>query len=460
MVSNDASFQNVAQQGTVSTDETVDYTIKVDVRGLHPYSTYYYRFAVQGPNALQYSPTGRSKTTPLPTDAVPKIKIAVTSCANMPHGYFIPYRDIGATEDLDVVLSLGDLIYEYGPSGFPTKTGRVDPSRNPAPNKETESLQDYRQRHAQYRTDPDEQRAFQQHPWIVVWDDHEFADNAWVTGAPHQKSPKVWEVRRNAAARAFHEYMPIRRMEAESSPTSYRIYRRFSYGTLADIIMLDTRMEGRDQQSAKSHRTRRIMSDVQETWLFQALTQSTATWKLIGNQVMFSVLPVPDAVIGMSSLLGDTWEGYPYNRDRLLNHLQNHRVSNVIILTGDFHGAVASDIFANRKGYVPHTGQGSVMTEFVTPSITSDTPAAGSMFKAKAFTEAFRVANPGIKHMDLMHHGYIRFTLGAELARAEFWYATTVKSMTGIMFPGPVLDLHSRQNRITSVHHNQRDRLH
>jgi len=235
-LSDDPGMSRILQRGLTYTNADFDYTVKVDVGRLNPATTYYYQFTARG----ESSPVGRTKTLPL--GSLQSLRFAVVSCSNYPYGFFNAYRAIAARGDLDFVTHLGDYIYEYGNASFGdgTPLGRI-----PSPNKEIITLADYRQRHAQYRTDPDLQQAHRQHPWIVVWDDHETANNAWMGGAENHTPATEgnWGARRAAAAQAWEEWMPVRRnpyLEGD-------IYRSFRFGNLVDLVMLDTRLTGRSQ---------------------------------------------------------------------------------------------------------------------------------------------------------------------------------------------------------------------
>jgi alkaline phosphatase D len=231
LVANDPDLTQVVREGIAWTDGWSDYTVKVDVRGLPSGSTYYYRFEIDEVESV----VGRTRT--LPEGTVDRAQFAVVSCSNHPAGYFNVYRDIALTDDLDAVIHLGDYIYEYGLGQYATehaeKLGRV-----PEPAGEVKTLADYRQRHAQYKADPDSVAMHQRHPLIAVWDDHEIANDAWREGAEnHQDDEGGWQDRRDAAIRAWFEWMPVRGVPKGADT---RIFRRFRYGELLSLIMLDT----------------------------------------------------------------------------------------------------------------------------------------------------------------------------------------------------------------------------
>lgn len=231
-------FNTVAAQGESRCGPATDYTVKVDASGLSADTTYYYRFVCQGIQSM----TGTTRT--LPASGIDPIALAVVSCSNYPQGFFHVYREI-AGRDVAAVLHLGDYIYEY-PDGVYSNEGMTNAhGRKVDPKGEVIALEDYRRRYALYRSDPDLQAVHAAHPFICVWDDHEIANDTWKTGAQnHNDGEGVFEERKQAALKAYHEWLPIR-----DNPAGDRnkIYRSFELGDLATLIMLDTRLVGRDQ---------------------------------------------------------------------------------------------------------------------------------------------------------------------------------------------------------------------
>lgn len=238
----DPAFRRIVRRGATTTNADADYTVKVDADGLSPDTAYFYRFKAGG----MISPAGRTKT--LPVGDVTSVVMAVASCALYSGGHFNAYRDMAALERLDLVLHLGDYIYEYG--GGPDQLGMSIGSkigRAPLPLNEAVTLEDYRKRYACYRTDADLQAAHARAPWIVVWDDHETANDVWKGGAQnHQPNEGAWADRRAASVQAFYEWIPIR-MPAPGKPRE-DISRTFELGNLATIIMMENRHVGRDKQ--------------------------------------------------------------------------------------------------------------------------------------------------------------------------------------------------------------------
>ncbi|MEO1451488.1 MAG: alkaline phosphatase D family protein, partial [Bacteroidota bacterium] len=230
-IARDSLFQQLLIENVFRTDSSRDFTVKIDVEDLQPGQTYYYRFG----HPDNWSPTGRTRTAIVDDPA--SLRFAVVSCNNYQHGYFGAYRVIARMDSLQAVLHLGDYIYE---SLYSTKKKLAD--RRHQPNRETISLADYRERYAQYRSDPDLRAAHQRHPFILVWDDHESSNNSSKDGAQgHQSATEgPWSDRLSAAAQAYYEWLPIR----EGGP----LYRQFKFGQMADLYMLDTRISGRESQ--------------------------------------------------------------------------------------------------------------------------------------------------------------------------------------------------------------------
>ncbi len=396
------NFSPVVKSGTVSTDESRDYTVKVDVDGLSPRTYYYYRFKALGATSL----VGRTKTAP---DAyVDHLRFAFASCANYNGGYFLGYEAIGRRNDLDAVFHLGDYIYEYAASGD---------HRRHEPDKEIIELEDYRMRYSQYRLDQDLRLAHQQYPFITIWDDHEIANDSYRDGAEnHTESTEgPYELRKNRALQAYFEWLPVR--ESGSPMHPYRGWRKISYGGLLDIFVLDTRIEGRDAQAPRTNpaavndTNRSMLGDEQRQWLLSELAQSTAQWKVLAQQVMFA----PLYAFGQP-LNPDQWDGYPGERNRLLRHILDNGIQNVVVITGDIHSSWANDVPLNRNNYVSSTGEGSVVVEFITPGITST---ASSLLNS--VSGLVLQNNPYIKFVDFSRQGYVVLDITDAQAQGD-WY--------------------------------------
>ncbi len=239
IVARNRDLTDVVKTGVVEATEARDYTVKADVTGLRAGAPYFYGFrAGQAQSAV-----GATRT--LPRGRLDQLKLAVVSCASYPHGYFNAYAALAAREDIDAVIHLGDYIYEYGVDGYGGQTG-VQLGRVPLPNVECTRLQDYRARHAQYKLQPELQAAHAIAPWIVVWDDHETANDSFTTGAEnHQTNEGEWANRKRAALQAYYEWMPIR--EPEAGRAFEAINRSFQFGDLFTLIMLETRLLARTE---------------------------------------------------------------------------------------------------------------------------------------------------------------------------------------------------------------------
>ncbi len=237
-VASDPQFMQLVNSGVVSTSAKRDYTLKVDAQGLEPGSAYFYRFLSEG----IISPVGQTRT--LPEGAVESFRIGVASCSNYPQGYFNVYRHM-ADSDLDLVLHLGDYIYEYAEGVYANAVATEELGRQVEPATEILTVEDYRMRYGLYRTDPDLQAVHARHPFICVWDDHELANDSWKDGAEnHNQGEGDFQARMTAARQAYHEWLPIRTaISGDQGP----IFRSFKVGGLADLIMLDTRLHGRDR---------------------------------------------------------------------------------------------------------------------------------------------------------------------------------------------------------------------
>ena len=287
----DPEMTRIVASGHAATDASKDFTVKIDVGGLSAGATLYYQFRAMG----SLSRIGRTRT--LPSGQVESAKFGVVSCANYPNGFFHVYREIAERSDLDAVLHLGDYIYEYGATGYASQHAEAL-GRIPQPENELHSLRDYRQRHGQYKSDPDSQAMLASLPLIAVWDDHELANDGWRDGAEgHSEDEGEWAARRDAAIQAYFEWMPIR---GKPKGKKTRIFREFRYGDLASLIMLDTRFHGRDPQpyvgkdvtkdsivAAMGDPKRRMLGSKQERWLRKRLKRASGTtWQGSGQQVL------------------------------------------------------------------------------------------------------------------------------------------------------------------------------
>ncbi|MDM0078108.1 alkaline phosphatase D family protein [Variovorax sp. J2P1-59] len=451
-VASDANFGAIVARGSIGSGPEQDYTVKVDATGLQPASVYFYRFFL----GSEASPVGRTKT--LPVGNVSQLRLGVVSCSNFPAGYFNVCADLAKRTDIDVVLHLGDYIYEYGELGYASQLA-IAIDRESQPSREILSLDDYRQRHRQNRSDPDLIALHAKLPVIAVWDDHDIANNAWSGGAENHApaSEGSFAERSAAATQAFREWLPVRMPDAANLR---KIYRSFDFGTLASLHMLDTRLIGRDEQvtldtylaGGASAPSRQLLGAEQSGWLSTRLSTSPATWQLLGSQVLMARMEIPlsvasafnaqtlgDFVLAQSTpealrndeqraLLAqrrvpynlDAWDGYPAARESVLAAARSMG-KNLVSLAGDTHNAWASNL-------TDDSGQ-RVGVEFATASISSPgfervLPLIGNTVLSDAFPRMVK----DLRYAETSKRGYLVLTLTPAEARADFMEISTVLS--------------------------------
>lgn len=440
-VADDPNFINVVQSGQTLALAARDYTVKLDIGNLLPGRTYYYLFTAVD----AVSPSGRTRTLPSGSQAQ-HLRIAVASCSNHAAGVFNAYRRIAERADLDLVLHLGDYLYEYGDGQY----GSLRPTE---PASEILTLTDYRTRHAQYKRDADLQEAHRQHPFVPIWDDHESANDAWQGGAQNHDPATEgrWAARRRAALQAYYEWMPVREPADRA-----QAQRSFRLGTLAEVAMLETRLSARSQQLEGKipvpglglgftasgpflDPDRTLLGPAQEAWLDQTLRTSPARWKLLGQGTMLAQLKAvgrPNAEGGGLFVNPDQWDGYPPARERLFDSIAAAAGGNVVVLTGDIHSAWANDLARDPNnpdpstgGYDPATGAGALAVEFVTTSITSPSLVPDP---DGALTRLVQSQNPHVRHVNLNDRGYLLLDIDPERIVGEFWRIDTVAAPSGV----------------------------
>ncbi|MER8047096.1 alkaline phosphatase D family protein [Streptomyces sp. NPDC094032] len=415
----DERFTKGVRRGTTAAHSEFDHTVHVEVAGLAPGRVYFYRFRA-GPWT---SRTGRTRTAPAPGARASRLRLAAVSCQAYPDGYFTAHRHL-AQEDLDVVFHLGDYIYEY-----PIDSTAADRHYKPGtlPDvfaHETLTLEDYRLRYALYKSDPDLIAAHAAHPFVVTWDDHETEDNYADDIPQNDVPPEEFLIRRAAAYRAYWENQPLRAPQRPTGPDA-RLYRRLTFGTLAQFDVLDTRQYRSDQAYGDGWQVpgpaiddpeRTLTGAAQERWLIDGWRDSKALWNVVPQQVMFAerrTLPTAGYKLSM-----DAWDGYRASRQRVLAGAAATGVDNLLVLTGDVHVAFAADIKADFRDPASRT----VGTELVTTSIASGRNGADKPANHATLLQA----NPHLKFYN-GRRGYVTVTLGRDSARADF---RTVSAVT------------------------------
>lgn len=428
-VATDRRFRRVVSSGSTTTGPGRDHTVKVEAGGLSPATRYYYRFLYDG----VAGPTGRTRTAPAAWSSPDRLRFGVVSCANLQAGWFSAYRHLADRDDLDAVIHLGDYLYEYAPGEYGYGRSNVD-VRPHEPPREMVALADYRQRHAQYKRDPDLQRLHARVPFVVTWDDHEVANDQWRAGAEnHQPDEGDYLARRAAAHRAYDEWMPVRLGGTADVGDGTRLYRRLRFGTLAELSMLDLRSY-RDQQAAQpappvpstdggvSDPARTVTGDAQMAWLKESLAGDRAQWKLVGNPVMIAPVvfpPLPAELSrGVNDVTGllpedglpynvDQWDGYTADRREVFRFLADNGITDTVFLTGDIHSGWACDLPLDAGTYPLSP---SVATEFVGTSVTSnnlkDITGSPPRTTSIGVETAIKTANRHVKYLNFDDHGY------------------------------------------------------
>ncbi|KRA66585.1 alkaline phosphatase [Caulobacter sp. Root655] len=476
-VATDAAFKTIVKQGRATADAARDHTVKVDVVGLKPATDYFYRFR----QTVNGKPTGKpitGRTRTLPVGPTKDAVLAVVSCALYPAGYFNAYDAIARLPRVDAVLHLGDYIYEYGAAaddyGMASPTAKT---RLPDPPREILSLADYRRRHAQYKTDPALQAAHARAPWIVVWDDHETADNSWIGGAEnHQpgsgpKGEGDWATRKAAALKAYYEWMPIREVAPGALPEA--AWRRFQFGDVATLMMTETRLTARTHQldygrdlagkdgkpdvaafrARLNDPTHRMMGEGQEQWLAREIDASVkggVAWQVLGNQVVMARVASPDLKATMGpeaygamltklpdyvakaveqgrslSALDvpgnlDAWDGYPADRARVYDIFKAGK-ARPIVLAGDSHAFWANELWDDA-------GTSRVAAEFGVTSVTS--PGYSDYLPGAPISAAYVARNKEVKFTDQGAKGFLLLTLEHGRATGELIAVSTILAPT------------------------------
>jgi alkaline phosphatase D len=413
-VATDDGFANVVRSGTVAAIPELAHSAHVDVGGLNPASDYFYRFLTPHDE----SPVGRTRTAPAAGASVAGLKFAFASCQKWDDGFYTPYRHM-AEEDLQLVVHLGDYIYEYGVGSGGVRDATVPSFLG----KECFTLTRYRLQYGLYKSDPDLREVHRLFPWAVTWDDHE-VDNDYSGIYPEFDNTSNWFLKRRAAAyQAWFEHMPVP-LSSKPGRNETRIYRRIGYGDIADFNILDTRQYRTDNPCGDGEQppcdagfdpNATMTGKAQEDWLIDNLERSNARWNVIAQGVLMGQLK-HDADGGR--FWNDSWDGWPGQRQRILQRVADAEVSNPVVITGDWHSTFVNDLKADyEKGPV-------VATEFVGTSISSN----GDCICYGPYYGPMIPFNPDIKFFDGDMRGYVLCTLDHEEWRTDLRMVPTVST--------------------------------
>ena len=452
--------------------------MKVELGDLSPDTAYQYKFVVDTTRGAVESPQGTTRTPP--KDGEREIKFAIVSCSNYQFGHFNAYGSLAERDDLDAIIHLGDYLYEYGPDGYGGDVG-TEIGRTHNPPKEIITLDEYRTRHAQYKSDPQLQKAHAAVPWICTWDDHESANDSYRTGAENHNRDQdegSWSDRKQAALRAYMEWMPVR--EPKPGQVRSAVWRRFDFGDIASIMCLETRLTGRSEgldwsaeledvptaaipikaaevltRAGQPDRT--MLGEQQERWLADQLKSSARagkTWQVLANQTIMARVRPPNFQKALTkrqidaqdvrliqrlidfSQLGlpfnlDAWDGYPAARERLYEAAAIAG-ADLVTLTGDTHTAWVNqlrDQDGNRRG-----------VEFACTSVTS--PGLGTYFNGvPELGQLFVDANKDVEMHRTLGQGYTVVSLSKTKAVADFY---EVSSLTAEAFETKLVDTYEQ----------------
>jgi alkaline phosphatase D len=415
-VAHDEQFRRIASSGIAYAEPEFAHSVHAEIQNLEPGREYWYRFTA----ADARSPVGRTRTAPALGAPLDRLRIAVASCQQYEHGYYVAYRRMIADAP-DLIVHVGDYTYELSWGAERVRHHGAG---------ECYTLSDYRARHALYRTDPDLAAAHAACPWLLTWDDHE-VDNDYAALVSEQNDPpELFRARRAAAYRAYYEHMPLPRRAAPFGGDT-RLYSASSFGDLVNLHLLDGRQyrsplacprPGRagsnrvraDECPALLEGGRSMLGERQEAWLAARLKESRAGWNLLGQGVVMTY--ATEEARPARLFWTDSWNGYPAARVRLLKNLHDGRVANPVVLSGDIHSFIAADLHLDPAD----PASPRVAGELVTTSITSDPPSESLLAK-------YRQHNPNVLFATGSSRGYLRLDVTRSVLKADCVAMDTVK---------------------------------
>lgn len=398
-IATDAGFERLVARGIATAEARWAHSVHVEVEGLDPDRWYFYRFEI----GAHVSAVGRARTLPRASASPERFVVAVSSCQEWRDGYYASHRHLASEDDLDLVLFLGDYIYEYGRGG----EGVVRDNLHDAP----KTLDAYRLRYAQYKGDADLQAAHARCPWALTWDDHEVQNN--YAGDVSEDGEEDFLARRAAAYQAFWEHLPLRGGPPDGP--DLRVYHDLVVGDLAHVFMLDLRQH-RDElpcgglgAPCDELDDADLLGPEQEAWLTSGLATASARWKVLGNPVVFAPLPVRVFPESAPLYNFDQWDGYPRSREAVLDAIRDHGVDNVVIVTGDVHSLGVGRVHDDGEDVTTPI----LATEIVAPSTTSDASYLAQF-------ENIVLDIPWVDDFSVTVHGYARVAFTRAEARVDF----------------------------------------
>ena len=419
-VAEDDAMKKIVAAGKTLATPQLGHSVHVEVEGLKPDRWYWYRFRA----GEAESTIGRTRTFPSPAVVPEELKFAFTSCQNYEQGLFTAYEQM-AQDDLDLVVHLGDYIYEYAAG----KNGKVRTHLGA----EIQSLGDYRIRHSQYRADPLLHGMHAQCPWLLTWDDHEFDNNcAGDVSEEAEADPVDYLIRRANAYQAYYEMMPLRRRSLPKGP-HMQLYRRAPFGRLAEFLVLDTRQYRTDQPNgdkksplneAALYRGNSLLGDKQRDWLSRSLIASQATWNVLAQQVMMGMVGFAKDTEPLAYSM-DQWPGCAYERMQLMKYIAERRVPNPVVLTGDIHSNWVNELHVDDR----KPDEGVIATEFVGTSLTS----GGNGNAKPSGLEKLLADNPCVKFHN-RERGYVRCRVTPETWTSDYVAVDEVQKPGGKCF--------------------------